>query len=68
MQFIAKPWHLHFADALGVRRRLRINIDNEQCIIQLAARRIQRGDKRVLLWRRLHRQTRRRVKRGIWFQ
>src|SRR5262245_48544462 len=37
MQLIAKLWHLHFADTLPVCGRLRININDQQCIIQFAA-------------------------------
>ena len=67
MQLITKLWHLHLADALAVRGRLRINIHNQQCVIQFAAGRIQRGDKRVFFRRSLHCQSWRRIKRGIWF-
>jgi hypothetical protein len=58
MQLIAKLWHLHLADALAVCGRFRININNQQCIIQFAAWRIQRGDKRMFLGWRLHCQFR----------
>ena len=51
MQFITKLWHPDLPDALTVCRRLGININNQQRIIQFAAGRIQRGDKRVFFRR-----------------
>ena len=47
----------NLAETLPVCGRFRIDINNQQRIIQFAARRIKRGDKRVLLRRSLHRQT-----------
>ena len=58
MQLIAKLRHLHLPDALTVCGRLRINIHHQQRIIQFAAGRIQRGDERMFLGWRLHRQFR----------
>jgi hypothetical protein len=40
MQFIAKLWHLNFANAPAVCGRFGININNQQRIVQLAAGRI----------------------------
>ena len=57
VQFIAKFWHLDLADALAVCGRRRININNQQRIVQFAARRIQRGDERMFFRRSLHRQA-----------
>src|SRR5438105_9588543 len=68
MQFIAKLWHHYFAHALAVRRRLGINVENQQRVVEFAPRRIQRGDKCVFFRRRPHCQPRRRIKRGIGFQ
>ena len=68
MQLIAKLGHLHFADALAVRVRLRINIDNQQRVVKLAVGRIQRGYERMFFRRSLHRQPGRRIKRRIWFE
>jgi hypothetical protein len=58
MQFITKLWHPDLSDALTVCGRFRININNQQRIIQFAAGRIQRCDKRMFLGWRLHRQFR----------
>jgi hypothetical protein len=68
MQLIAKLWHPDFSDALPVCGRPRININNQQRIVEFAAGRIQRGDECVFFRRSLHRQPWRRIKRGIWFQ
>ena len=68
MQLVTKFWHPDLADALPVRGRLGININNQQRIVQFAAGRIQSGDERVFFRRSLHRQAWRRIKRGIWFQ
>ena len=40
MQLVAKIWQFHLADALAVRGRLRIDVNNEQRVVQLAAGRI----------------------------
>src|SRR4029453_5435379 len=68
MQLVAKLRHLDLADALAVGGRLRINIDNQQRVVELAAGRIKRCHKCMLLRRSLHRQSRRRVKRWVWLQ
>ena len=48
MQFITDIWHPDFADDSSVRRRRRINIDDQQCVgPALPVRRIQRGDESV---------------------
>ena len=57
MQLVAKIWHPDLADALTVRGRLGININNQQRIVQFAAGRIQSGDERVFFRRSLHRQS-----------
>ena len=58
MQLVPKFWHPDVADTLTVCGRFRININNQQRIIQFAAGRIQRRDKRMFLGWRLHRQSR----------
>src|SRR4030095_12321670 len=68
MQLIAKFRHPNLADALAVRGRLGININNQQRVVQLTAGGIQRGDERVFFRRSLHCQAWRRIKRGIRFQ
>ena len=40
MQLVTKIWHPHLADALAVRGRLGININNQQRIVQFAAGRV----------------------------
>jgi hypothetical protein len=68
MQLITKIWQFHLADALAVRGRLGIDVNDQQRIIEFAAGWIQRGDERVFFRRSLHCQAWRRIKRGIWFQ
>src|ERR1044071_765650 len=68
MQLIAKVRQLHFADALSVRSRLRINSDDQERVVQFAAGWIQRRDERVFFHRRLHRKPWRRIKRRVWPQ
>src|SRR5919197_1291713 len=68
MQLIAKFWHFNLADLTAIGARVRVNIHNQQRVVELAARRVKRRYKCILLWRRLHRQPWRRVKRRVWFQ
>jgi hypothetical protein len=58
VQLIAKLRHLDLADALAVRARLRINIDNQQRVVEFAAGRVKRGHECMLFGRGLHRQSR----------
>jgi hypothetical protein len=67
MQLITKLRHPNLPDALTVCGRLRINVNNQQRIIQFTAGRIQRGNERVFFRRSLHCQAWRRIERRIWF-
>ena len=58
VKLITKLWHLNFADPLAVRARTGINIDNQQRVVEFAARWIKPRDERVFLWWRLHGQSR----------
>ena len=57
-----------FADLLAIRARLRIDIHYQQRVVELAPRRIERGDERIFFWRRLHRQSWRWVKCRVWLE
>src|SRR5438477_13146992 len=68
VQLITKLRHSDLADLLVTRARLRIHIHYQQRVMELVARRIQRGDERISLRRRLHRQSWRWVKRRVWLE
>src|SRR5207249_3818511 len=60
--------HRYLADDLAVRGRMRINVHHQQGVIAFATRRVERSHKRVLLGRRPHRHSRRRIKCRIWLE
>jgi hypothetical protein len=67
MQLVAKLGQDYLPDPLSVSGRAGIDINNEEGVVQLASRGVERGHEGMPFRRRLHGEARRWIERGIRF-
>jgi hypothetical protein len=58
MELVTEFWHLNLADLPAIAARVRINIHNQQRVVEFATWRVKRRHERIFLRWRLHRQPR----------